>query len=75
LQQLCEAVDARTSDRFQPWRQKLADGEAKKRLHAGGNYPTDGEIHPCGCATRSKISCSARRSSRSTARRSLISAR
>jgi thiamine pyrophosphate-dependent acetolactate synthase large subunit-like protein len=46
LQQLLEAVDARTADRFQPWRQKLADGEAKKRLRAGGNYPTDGDIHP-----------------------------
>jgi thiamine pyrophosphate-dependent acetolactate synthase large subunit-like protein len=46
LQQLCEAVDTRTADRFQPWRQKLADGEAKKRLRAGGNYPTDGDIHP-----------------------------
>ena len=46
LQQLCEAVDTRTSDRFQGWRQKLADGEAKKRTRAGGNYPTDGDIHP-----------------------------
>jgi thiamine pyrophosphate-dependent acetolactate synthase large subunit-like protein len=46
LQQLCEAVDVKTADRFQPWRQKLADGEAKKRLRAGGNYPTDGDIHP-----------------------------
>jgi thiamine pyrophosphate-dependent acetolactate synthase large subunit-like protein len=46
LQQLCEAVDARTSDRFQGWRSKLADGEAKKRTRAGGNYPTDGDIHP-----------------------------
>jgi len=46
LQQLCEAVDARTAERFQPWRQKLADGEAKKRMRAGGNYPTDGDIHP-----------------------------
>jgi len=46
LQQLCEAIDAKTADRFQPWRQKLADGEAKKRLRAGGNYPTDGDIHP-----------------------------
>jgi thiamine pyrophosphate-dependent acetolactate synthase large subunit-like protein len=46
LQQLCEAVEARTADRFQPWRQKLADGEAKKRLRAGGNYATDGDIHP-----------------------------
>jgi thiamine pyrophosphate-dependent acetolactate synthase large subunit-like protein len=46
LQQLCEAVDARTSDRFQGWREKLADGEAKKRTRAGGNYPTDGDIHP-----------------------------
>src|SRR5499433_3056390 len=46
LQQLNEAVDAKTADRFQPWRQKLADGEGKKRLRAGGNYPTDGDIHP-----------------------------
>jgi thiamine pyrophosphate-dependent acetolactate synthase large subunit-like protein len=46
LQQLCEAVDARTAERFQPWRQKLADGEARKRMRAGGNYPTDGDIHP-----------------------------
>jgi thiamine pyrophosphate-dependent acetolactate synthase large subunit-like protein len=46
LQQLCEAVDAHTADRFQPWRQKLADGEARKRMRAGGNYPTDGDIHP-----------------------------
>src|SRR5260370_33939048 len=46
LQQLCEAVDARTADRFQGWRQKLADGEAQKRTRAGGNYPTDGDIHP-----------------------------
>ena len=46
LQQLCEAVDARTAERFQAWRQKLADGEAKKRTRAGGNYPTDGDIHP-----------------------------
>jgi hypothetical protein len=37
LQQLYEAVDAKTADRFQPWRQKLACGEAKKRLGAGGN--------------------------------------
>jgi len=46
LQQLCEAVDVKTADRFQPWRQKLADGETKKRLRAGANYPTDGDIHP-----------------------------
>src|SRR5439155_21545283 len=46
LQQLCEAVDARTAERFQGWRQKLADGEAQKRMRAGGNYPTDGDIHP-----------------------------
>jgi hypothetical protein len=42
---LCETVDARTAERFQPWRQKLTDGEAKKRLRAGSNYPTDGDIH------------------------------
>jgi thiamine pyrophosphate-dependent acetolactate synthase large subunit-like protein len=46
LQQLCEAMDAPTADRYQPWRQKLAEGEARKRIRAGGNYPTDGDIHP-----------------------------
>ena len=46
LQQLCEAVDAKTAERFAGWRRKLADGEAKKRTRAGGNYPTDGDIHP-----------------------------
>ncbi|HTV46213.1 MAG TPA: thiamine pyrophosphate-binding protein [Stellaceae bacterium] len=46
LQQLCEALDAKTADRFAGWRRKLADGEAKKRIRAGGNYPTDGDIHP-----------------------------
>jgi thiamine pyrophosphate-dependent acetolactate synthase large subunit-like protein len=43
---LCEAVDAKTADRFLGWRQKLADGEAQKCMRAGGNYPTDGDIHP-----------------------------
>jgi hypothetical protein len=62
LQQLCEAVDAKIADRFQPWRQKLADGEAKKRLRASGDYPTDGNIHPLGYARRSRTSCNARRS-------------
>ena len=37
---------ATTADRFSPWRQKLSDGEAQKRARAGGNYPTDGDIHP-----------------------------
>jgi thiamine pyrophosphate-dependent acetolactate synthase large subunit-like protein len=46
LQQLIDAVDGRTAERFAPWRQKLADGEAQKRTRAGGNYPTDGDIHP-----------------------------
>src|SRR5258707_4123965 len=46
LQQLCEAVESRTAERFHGWRQKLADGEAAKRTRAGGNYPTDGDIHP-----------------------------
>jgi hypothetical protein len=27
----------RTADRFQGWRQKLADGEGRKRIRAGGN--------------------------------------
>ena len=46
LQQLLDALPATTADRFAPWRQKLADGEAQKRTRAGGNYPTDGDIHP-----------------------------
>jgi thiamine pyrophosphate-dependent acetolactate synthase large subunit-like protein len=46
LQQLIDAVDGKTAERFAPWRKKLADGEAAKRLGAGGNYPTDGDIHP-----------------------------
>src|ERR1700736_3778649 len=31
LQQLIDAVDGKTADRFQGWRQKLAEGEAAKR--------------------------------------------
>jgi thiamine pyrophosphate-dependent acetolactate synthase large subunit-like protein len=46
LQQLLDAIPATTADRFSPWRQKLSDGEAQKRGRAGGNYPTDGDIHP-----------------------------
>jgi thiamine pyrophosphate-dependent acetolactate synthase large subunit-like protein len=46
LQQLIDAVDGKTAERFQGWRQKLADGEEAKRTRAGGNYPTDGDIHP-----------------------------
>ena len=40
LQQFCEAIDAKTAYRFGPWCQKLADGEATKRVRASGNYPT-----------------------------------
>ncbi|MGE5270569.1 MAG: thiamine pyrophosphate-binding protein [Thiohalocapsa sp.] len=46
LTQLIDAVDGKTAERFAPWRQKLADGEAQKRSRIGGNYPTDGDIHP-----------------------------
>jgi len=46
LQQLIDAIPAKTAERFAGWRQKLADGEAAKRLGPGGNYPTDGDIHP-----------------------------
>jgi thiamine pyrophosphate-dependent acetolactate synthase large subunit-like protein len=46
LQQLIDAIDGKTADRFQGWRQKLAEGEAAKRTGPGGNYPTDGDIHP-----------------------------
>jgi thiamine pyrophosphate-dependent acetolactate synthase large subunit-like protein len=46
LEQLIEALPGNTADRFTTWRQKLADGEAAKRAGPGGNYPTDGDIHP-----------------------------
>jgi thiamine pyrophosphate-dependent acetolactate synthase large subunit-like protein len=46
LEQLIDALPAKTADRFAGWRQKLADGEAAKRSGPGGNYPTDGDIHP-----------------------------
>jgi thiamine pyrophosphate-dependent acetolactate synthase large subunit-like protein len=46
LTQLLDAVDQRTFERFDGWRRKLADGEERKRTRAGGNYPTDGDIHP-----------------------------
>jgi len=46
LEQLIDALPANTADRFSGWRQKLADGEAAKRTGPGGNYPTDGDIHP-----------------------------
>jgi thiamine pyrophosphate-dependent acetolactate synthase large subunit-like protein len=46
LQQLLDAVDGKTAERFAPWRNKLQEGEAKKRTRTGGNYPTDGDIHP-----------------------------
>src|SRR5579871_1979980 len=46
LQQLIDALPANTADKFAAWRRKLADGEAAKRAGPGGNYPTDGDIHP-----------------------------
>src|SRR6476660_1100350 len=46
LEQLIDALGSNTADKFAGWRQKLADGEAQKRMRAGGNYPTDGDIHP-----------------------------
>src|SRR5580704_6529298 len=46
LQQLIDAVPAKTAERFAGWRKTLADGEAAKRSGPGGNYPTDGDIHP-----------------------------
>jgi thiamine pyrophosphate-dependent acetolactate synthase large subunit-like protein len=46
LEQLNEAIDGKTSERFAPWREKLAEGEAAKRTRPGANYPTDGDIHP-----------------------------
>ena len=46
LQQLCEAIGGKTAERFSGWRQTLAEGEAAKRTRPGGNYPTDGDIHP-----------------------------
>ena len=46
LEQLIDALAGNTADKFAGWRQKLADGEAAKRTGPGGNYPTDGDIHP-----------------------------
>jgi thiamine pyrophosphate-dependent acetolactate synthase large subunit-like protein len=46
LEQLIDALPAKTADKFTGWRQKLAEGEAAKRTGPGGNYPTDGDIHP-----------------------------
>ncbi len=46
LEQLIDALGPNTADKFAGWRQKLADGEAAKRTGPGGNYPTDGDIHP-----------------------------
>ena len=46
LQQLIDAVDGKTAERFADWRKTLADGEASKRTGIGANYPTDGDIHP-----------------------------
>lgn len=48
LQQITDRLEGSVSaDRFQAWRQKLAEGEAAKRGTAGANRPTEGEdIHP-----------------------------
>jgi thiamine pyrophosphate-dependent acetolactate synthase large subunit-like protein len=46
LEQLIDALPDNTADKFAGWRRKLADGEAAKRSGPGGNYPTDGDIHP-----------------------------
>jgi thiamine pyrophosphate-dependent acetolactate synthase large subunit-like protein len=46
LEQLIDALGPNTADKFAGWRQKLAEGEAAKRTGPGGNYPTDGDIHP-----------------------------
>jgi len=48
LQQLLVASKGRVDpDRFGAWRRKLADGEASKRMAAGGNKALDEEpIHP-----------------------------
>jgi thiamine pyrophosphate-dependent acetolactate synthase large subunit-like protein len=46
LQQLLDAVDGKTAERFADWRKVLSDGEASKRASIGANYPTDGDIHP-----------------------------
>jgi thiamine pyrophosphate-dependent acetolactate synthase large subunit-like protein len=48
LRQILERLDGKVGpDRFQPWRQKLADGEAAKRSAPGANRLDDGgDIHP-----------------------------
>jgi thiamine pyrophosphate-dependent acetolactate synthase large subunit-like protein len=43
---LLDAIPANTPEKFAGWRKTLADGEAAKRTGPGGNYPTDGDIHP-----------------------------
>ena len=47
LQQLVGAMNGRIdSERFGPWRRKLADGEATKRTAAGNQANDDEPIHP-----------------------------
>jgi thiamine pyrophosphate-dependent acetolactate synthase large subunit-like protein len=49
LQQILAALggSATPPERFEPWRRKLADGDATKRAAPGGNKAPDGEpIHP-----------------------------
>jgi thiamine pyrophosphate-dependent acetolactate synthase large subunit-like protein len=47
LQQLAGAMNGRIdSERFDPWRRKLADGEATKRAAAGNKANDDEPIHP-----------------------------
>ena len=48
LRQLLDGLNGRVdADRFRPWRQKLADGEAAKRGAPGANkFPDAEEIHP-----------------------------
>jgi thiamine pyrophosphate-dependent acetolactate synthase large subunit-like protein len=49
LQQILAALSgsATPAERFEPWRRKLADGEATKRAAPGANKAPDGEpIHP-----------------------------
>ncbi len=51
LQQLIDAIDDKTADRFQGWRQKLADGEAAKRTGPGRQL-SDRWRHPPAAAVR-----------------------
>ena len=56
LQQLIDAIDGKTADRFQAWRQKLADGEAAKRQDPAATTRPTATSTRCGSARKSRTS-------------------